>query len=127
MGKKQVKEGDGFASPQDNAKVKISIIAATDGSSPLPGFKAQIIEFALGNGEVCDILECVVAEMRKCEKALVTVNQPLLIKELDIGMRITASTIVLTIVLLEFEKTKDPESMAEEEKIEYATSRYLVL
>lgn len=121
--KKQIKEGDGYASPQDNAKVKISILAATDGSSPLPGFKAQVLEFRLGNGEVCDILECVVVEMRKCEKAIVTVNKTSLINELQLGMRINAARIVLTVVLLEFEKTKDPDNMAEEEKIEYATAR----
>merc|ERR1712007_267627 len=55
--KKQVKEGEGWDKPNDGSNVKLEVMAATNGSEPLPGFTAQTLEFPAGNGEVCDALE----------------------------------------------------------------------
>merc|ERR1712137_1518233 len=55
--KKQVKEGEGYDKPKDGSNVKLEVMAATNGSEPLPGFAAQTLEFSAGNGEVCDALE----------------------------------------------------------------------
>merc|ERR1719436_630032 len=70
--KKQVQEGEGYDTPKECAKVKLSVEAATDGSSPLAGFHAKVLEFTAGNGEVCDGLESAAVEMKKGEKAVVT-------------------------------------------------------
>ncbi|CAE8581229.1 unnamed protein product, partial [Polarella glacialis] len=58
--KKQVKEGEGFDNPKDCTKVTLKVEVATDGSAALPGFVPATLEFAAGNGEVCDAIECAV-------------------------------------------------------------------
>merc|ERR1719221_1025344 len=57
--KKTIHEGDGWETAEDATKVTLNVTAATDGEkAALPGFTAKILEFVLGNGEVCDSLEC---------------------------------------------------------------------
>jgi FK506-binding protein 4/5 len=123
--KKQVQEGQGFESPKDSAKVTLSVEAATDGSGKaLPGFQAKTLEFSAGNGEVCDALECACAEMKKGEKAVVTVSQASLAKESQLGLgEVAAEKVVLTLVLTEFEKPQDTYSMSEEEKLDFGQKR----
>merc|ERR1712217_402898 len=47
--KKQVHEGEGYDTPKDASKVKLFVEVATDGSSGLPGFESQTLEFTAGN------------------------------------------------------------------------------
>lgn len=122
--KKSVKEGEGWETPKDSGKLKLSIETATDGSAPLPSFKAQVLEFTLGNGEVCDALECAAAEMKKGERAVITVTRLDLVAEEQLGLKgVAADKVVLTAELTEFEKPKDTWSMSEEEKVEYGVAR----
>ena len=65
--KKQVKKGEGYDMPKDGSAVKLSVVAATDGAAAIPGFLAQVLEFPVGNGDVCDALGCAVLEMKKGE------------------------------------------------------------
>jgi len=124
MMKKQIKEGEGYETPKDCAKVKLSVEAATDGSAALPGFSAKVLEFTAGNGEVCDALECAVAEMKKGERALLTVTKPALAAEEQLGLKgVSAEKVVFTLEVTEFDKPKDTFSMSEEEKVEYGAAR----
>jgi len=122
--KKQVGEGEGYDKPKDGSSVKLSVTAATDGSTALPGFTPKTLDFTAGNGEVCDALECAVAEMKKGEKAVVTVTVPSLAEEAQLGLRaVAADRVVFSLELTEFEKAKDTWSMSEEEKVEHGTAR----
>jgi len=98
--------------------------AATDGSVALPGFEQKVLEFTVGNGEVCDALEFAAAEMKKGERAVLTVEKASLAAESQIGLRDVASQkVVLTLELTAFEKAKDTWSMSEEEKVEFGAAR----
>eukprot|EP00931_Biecheleriopsis_adriatica_P118668 TRINITY_DN94015_c0_g1_i1.p1 TRINITY_DN94015_c0_g1~~TRINITY_DN94015_c0_g1_i1.p1 ORF type:complete len:582 (-),score=196.91 TRINITY_DN94015_c0_g1_i1:76-1821(-) len=122
--KKQIVEGEGYATPKDGNKVQLSVENVTDGASPLQGFTAKTLDFIAGNGEVCDALECAVAEMKKGEKAILTVTKPSLAAEEKLGIKCdSCSQVVLTVQLLDFEKGKDQWDMSEEEKVEFATAR----
>merc|ERR1719181_1192068 len=105
--KKTIKEGEGYDTPKDAATVKLSVEAATDGAAALPGFTAKVLEFTAGNGEVCDALEFVTADMKKGERAILTVTTPGLAKEAQLGLgNIAAEKVVLVVELTEFEKAK---------------------
>lgn len=122
--KKQVLEGQGYDTPKDTAKVKLFVESATDGSLPLPGFEAKVLEFTAGDGEVCDALECAVADMKKGERAVLTVSKPSLALEPQLGLKdITAQQVVLTLELQEFEKARDTWSFSEEEKLDFGRTR----
>lgn len=120
--KKQIVEGEGHTTPKDGEKVQLSVDAATDGTSPLPGFSAKTLEFVAGNGEVCDAVECAVAEMKKGEKAVVTVRSPLA-KDDKLGITGSESQVVITLTVVEFEKGKEHWDMSEEEKVEFGAAR----
>ncbi|CAE8644243.1 unnamed protein product, partial [Polarella glacialis] len=122
--KKQVKEGEGHESPKDSNKVKLLVVAATDGTVTLPGFTSKTLEFTAGSGEVCDALECSVLEMKKGERAIVTCTRPASCVETQLGFSAPASEkVVLTVELVDFEKGKDIWSMSEEEKVEFGLAR----
>lgn len=122
--KKQVGEGEGYDMPKDASTVKLKVDAATDGSAALPGFAATTLEFTTGNGQVCDALESVVADMKKGEKAVLTCVNPSLCIEDKLGLKeIKAEKVVLTLELVEFEKAKDTWNMSEEEKLEFGAAR----
>merc|ERR1712066_457663 len=122
--KKQIAEGDGYDMPNDCSKVKLQVEKATDGSNEPAGFTAKTLEFVAGNGEVCDALECAVAEMKAKEKAVLICIKPLDCSEVQLGLKdVSAEKIVLTLELLEFEKAKDTWSMSEDEKLEFAANR----
>jgi len=123
--KKQVKEGDGWDTPKDGTKVKLSVECATDGSAALPSFAAKTLEFTAGNGEVCDALEFAVLEMKKQERAILTCTKPAMCIEPQLGLKELpmADKVVLTLELTEFEKAKDTWSMSEEEKVEFGLAR----
>jgi len=123
--KKTVQEGDGWETPKDAKKVTLNVSAATDGEkAPLPGFSAKVLEFVLGNGEVCDALECAASEMKKDEKAILTCTAPSTCAEEQLGLAsVSAGKVLLTLELQDFEKGKDTYSLSEEEKVAFGTAR----
>mmetsp|Transcript_106795 Transcript_106795/g.168739 ORF Transcript_106795/g.168739 Transcript_106795/m.168739 type:complete len:590 (+) Transcript_106795:54-1823(+) len=122
--KKQIVEGEGYDTPKDAAKVKLMVSDATNGTQQLSGFIAKALEFTVGNGEVCDALECAVAEMKLKEKAVLSCFDTLTSKEDKLGLKdVSCDKVVFTLELIEFEKAKDTWDMSEDEKIEFATAR----
>jgi len=122
--KKQVSEGDGYETPKDSSTVKLVVESATDGSKVLPGFTSKTLAFTVGNGEVCDVLECTVGNMKKGEKAIVTVTNVALIQEAQLGLTgVKADKVILAVELAEFEKGTDTWKMSEEEKVEFGGQR----
>jgi len=122
--KKAVVEGEGWDTAKDTAKVTLKVEAATDGASALPGFSSQVLEFMMGNGEVCDALEFAAAEMKKSEKAILTCARPSMCTEEKLGLKtISADKVVLTLEMQDFEKAKETYSMSEEEKVEFGAAR----
>lgn len=122
--KKQIVEGTGYDTPKDAAKVKLQVSEATDGAQPIAGFVGKVLEFTVGNGEVCDALECAVAEMKPKEKAILTCLDTLIAKEDKLGLKeVSVEKLVLTLELIEFEKAKDTWDMTEDDKITFASAR----
>merc|ERR1712062_74653 len=81
-------------------------------------------EFLIGNGEVCDALELMGADMKKGEKAILTCSQPSSCAEEKLGLKtVSAEKIVLTLEMQDFEKAKETYSMSEEEKVEFGAAR----
>lgn len=115
--KKQVLEGEGYDTPKDGSKVSLSVVA---------GSFSKKLDFTAGNGDVCDALECAVAEMKLKEKAQLTVSDAASIKQAEeqLGMSATGSDkLVLALELEAFEKAPDTWNMSEDEKLEHAASR----
>merc|ERR1712136_580706 len=118
---KIIKEGEGYNTPKETAKVKLSVESATDGVAPIPGFTPKVLEFVVGNGEVCDALECAVAEMKKGERAVLTV--PASTSEAQLGLIDFANSATLTFELLDFDTPKSTYSLSEQEKVDFAAAR----
>lgn len=122
--KKQIVEGEGWDKPKDLTKVKLKVEDATDGNKTLTGFAPKLLEFTAGNGEVCDAIECVASEMKLKEKAVLTCTDPLLVSEVQLGLKdVSGEKVLLTLELLEFSKEKDTWNMDEEEKVAYGAAR----
>ena len=49
-----------------SCQVFLKVEAATDGQKSLPGFVSKTLEFVVGDGCVCDALECAVAKKENC-------------------------------------------------------------
>lgn len=115
--KKQVAEGEGYDTPKDASKVKLSVEA---------GGSCKTLEFTAGNGEVCDALECAVGEMKSKEKSQLTITDAAMIKKAEEQLGLSATSgekLVLALELLEFEKAQDTWNMSEDEKLEFAGAR----
>jgi len=124
MIKKQVMEGEGYDKPNDGAKVTLSVESATDGVAALSGFSAKVLEFTAANGEVCDALEAVVADMKKGEKAILTVTAPKSAAEAQLGLQnLTAEKVVFKLELQDFEKGKETWDMSEDDKVAFGEAR----
>lgn len=122
--KKQVREGEGYDNPKDNTPVTLKVVAATDGSAPLPGFTPTTLEFVAGDGDVCEALECAVREMKRGERAVVTSSDPTLCQDSRLGLSSTAAKkVCLTVELEDFKKREDTWKMEEDQKVAYGQGR----
>lgn len=123
--KKQLLDVDSWDTPSDGSKVTVKVEAAVDGTgAALPNFTASTLEFTAGQGEVCDALECVVVDMKKGERALLTCTRPQLCVEDQLGLgKIEAERVVLTLELVDFSKPPDFWEMPEGERLVYAADR----
>lgn len=122
--KKQIAEGEGYDMPKDCAKVKVQVDSATDGTKALAGFTPATLEFTVGNGEVCDALECAVEQMKSQEKAVLTGSDSSILAEEKLGLKdLKAEKVVLTMQLLDMEKAQDTWNMSEDEKIAHGLAR----
>lgn len=129
--KKQVKEGSGWETPKDGTKVKLLVKEAhvnsgSDGAkAAIPGFESKTIEFNVGNGEVCDLLECAVLEMKSGEEAVLTCTKPAVAVEPRLGLTTLPSgeAVVLKVEMVEFEKAKDTFNLSEEDKVKLGSAR----
>lgn len=123
--KKQIKEADGWETPKDNCKVTLAVEGATDGSVALAGFEGKTLEFTVGNGEVCDALECAILEMKKGERAVLTCSVPEMCCEAQVGIASVSgcSKVVFTLELKDFEKGQDTWELKEDEKVAHGTTR----
>jgi len=123
MMKKAIREGEGYDTPKDTAKVKLSVESATAGAAPIPAFTPKVMDFIVGNGDVCDALECAVAEMKKGERAILTVTVPALVTEAQLGLAALTTTVVLTLELQELSSAKSSWELNEQEKVDFGTAR----
>lgn len=111
--KKQVREGEGYESPKDAWKVKLTVEVAG---------KSETLDFTAGNGEVCDALEGAVLEMKKGERAILTCSRPNSCTEPRLGLAPSGET-VMVLELVDFEKQKDQWELSEDEKVQRGQDR----
>lgn len=127
--KKTIAEGEGYKRPEDGDAVTLRVEAVTDGAAPLAGFPgAKDVQFTCCAGEVCDVLDGVVLDMKKGERAVVTCMATQKVQgaaELGLG-EVKAAKVVLTVELKDFSKGKDVWSLSESEKMELAATRKAV-
>mmetsp|Transcript_44198 Transcript_44198/g.104632 ORF Transcript_44198/g.104632 Transcript_44198/m.104632 type:complete len:573 (+) Transcript_44198:90-1808(+) len=125
--KKEIEEGNGYERPKDACSVTLKVENVTDGTNTLAGFTSKDLTFKKGEGEVCDVLECVIGEMKKGEKAIVTCSQPSMCVEAQLGLtEVKAEKVVLHLELSDFEAGKETYSMSNTEKVEYGEQRKAV-
>jgi len=123
--RKRVREGEGHDTCKDACRARLRVEAMTDGAAALAGFAPGTLEFTVGSGEVADVFEFAVADMKKGERAVVTCARPSLCAEprLGVGEAPKAEKVVLTLELEDFEKGRDTWSMEEGEKLAYGAAR----
>jgi len=124
--KKPISDGESWETPSEASKVEITVETVTDAAGvAIPGFSGPLaLEFAVGNGEVCDALECAVANMRKGERALVTSTNSMLWRDTRLGLdALQADHISVVVRLQDFSDCQAPSAMSEGEKIEFAQQR----
>jgi len=121
--KKQVREGQGYETPREGAKVSLKVEAATNGEKTLAGFEPRALDFTLGNGEVCEALEYAVEQMKKGERALITSSRSDVAFDSWLCCDAAVDKAVLTVELVDFVAGKAVWDMSHDEKIEYASSR----
>jgi len=126
--KKVIRRGLNKKLPNEAARVRISVLDATDGSEKLPGFVGPVeFDFLLGDGEVCDVLELAVPYMTEGECAEVSSTMPRWCEEERLGLgEIHADKVVYTVEVLNVELTKELEIMAEDEIMDFITAREAV-
>merc|ERR1712048_79965 len=123
--KKQIREGEGYETAKDTAKISIKVESVQAGDKTLVA-EPQTLEFTLGNGDVCDVLECAAMKMKKTEVALVTCAKPDSCDEPQLGLKGSAAAdnpIVFKIEMLAFDKAKESWDMDETEKLGFAAAR----
>jgi len=122
--KKRLRAGKDCDKPTDSAKVTVSVDTVTDGFSPLAGFEKADLDFTLGKGEVCDVLEFATKEMRKGERAMLKVAAPALAVEPRLGLvDLCAERVVFYVELVDFENGVDPQFASLEDLLALAFSR----
>jgi len=126
--KKTIREGEGYQKPQDGSTVTLKVEAATDAAGgALQGFSGPSeLKFEAGLGEVCDVIERAITDMKKGERALVTCTAATAPKaaEAKLGLSsIKADTVILTLELLDMTKVKDSWNMSDEDKVGLALKR----
>lgn len=101
--KKQIKEGEGYQYARDLYKVTLTVDNVTAaGESVLANGKS--VEFIVGEGEVCDVLECTCLRMKKGEHAIVTCTSPELAVCERLGLKEgLAAPIIFALEMTEFE------------------------
>eukprot|EP00927_Polykrikos_kofoidii_P065724 TRINITY_DN61440_c0_g1_i1.p1 TRINITY_DN61440_c0_g1~~TRINITY_DN61440_c0_g1_i1.p1 ORF type:complete len:795 (+),score=154.73 TRINITY_DN61440_c0_g1_i1:198-2582(+) len=122
--KNQLCSGSG-CTPLEGSQVRLMVEAATDGTKMLGGFKGpSTFDFRLGDGEVCDALECCVARMCVGERAIATCTRTSHCKCDKLGLEVTsASKVVLTMELVDSIRDTHAQSVNAEEVLDFAERR----
>eukprot|EP00440_Ansanella_granifera_P029056 gb/GFBE01031563.1/.p1 GENE.gb/GFBE01031563.1/~~gb/GFBE01031563.1/.p1 ORF type:complete len:569 (+),score=183.42 gb/GFBE01031563.1/:1-1707(+) len=133
--KEVVKDGVGAwcDNPTDEgmAVIRIEEVRTSEGAKifPEPGASAMELCASMGDGQVCDALECALLEMRQHETALVTcTNSALLLGGAPFGDSLPAvaqqaRALTLRVTLLDYNKGPDAASFDEEDRLPFALRR----
>jgi len=128
--KTREKAGEGWQTPRDAAKVHLEVNSisirskGSDADSSLDGFEKKVLEFTVGNGEVCDALEFAVAEMKRGEHCIVTCKDVSLCAEPRLGLqRGDTMEVSFALHLVQFDNGTEMSQLSEEEQLMYAAAR----
>mmetsp|Transcript_21409 Transcript_21409/g.54571 ORF Transcript_21409/g.54571 Transcript_21409/m.54571 type:complete len:661 (+) Transcript_21409:92-2074(+) len=122
--KKTLQDSEDYEKPKDGYKATLKVVAATDGTNPLPGFTGPTeLSFVCGNGDVCDAIEGAAVEMKLHERAIITAPADKC-QEPKLGLQgLKEGKVQLTLELLDREKGQDLWSMHYEDKLDNALDR----
>jgi len=122
---KVLQKGTGHHVARDAAHAKMLVESVTDGDALLPGFSGpKILEFTIGDGEVCDALEIAVLTMKAGERSLVTSRRPDLCSEPTLGLaNLDARQVVWTVELQEVDEGTDTTKLSPENLAVFAAAR----
>eukprot|EP00929_Paragymnodinium_shiwhaense_P116790 TRINITY_DN866_c0_g2_i1.p1 TRINITY_DN866_c0_g2~~TRINITY_DN866_c0_g2_i1.p1 ORF type:complete len:683 (+),score=196.34 TRINITY_DN866_c0_g2_i1:75-2123(+) len=121
--KKKVKEGEGWETPKDTSKVVLKVVSVTAAGNAVSSFTGDV-ETTLGDGTLCEALECGCLEMSAGEEAVLTCASAA-----DVAGGLTklpadlATPVLIRVQMTSFEKAKNSWDMTEEEKLSFAGSR----
>mmetsp|Transcript_70397 Transcript_70397/g.129007 ORF Transcript_70397/g.129007 Transcript_70397/m.129007 type:complete len:690 (-) Transcript_70397:18-2087(-) len=125
--KKELSKGVGSDSNPTLSQVTLRVDTATDGSSPLPGFVGTRIGFVLGEGSVCDPLECAARKMKRGERAELRCSVPQQCNEKQLGLdmrSVRCEKVIFTLTMETlFAPAKKDENLSSAEKVEAAEKR----
>ncbi|CAL1168033.1 unnamed protein product [Cladocopium goreaui] len=129
--KEVIKDGAGSwcNNPSDEglAVLRVEKISTAEGRClfPEPGASPMEMFVNVGDGEVCDALECAVLEMRPHETALVTCTDPSFLVGAPLGEKPVpkSSEYTLRVTLLDFNPGPDAPSFDEEDRLTFALRR----
>lgn len=109
------------------AVLRVEKISTAEGRClfPDPGASPMEMSVNVGDGEVCDALECAVLEMRPHETALVTCTDPSFLVGAPLGEKPVpkSSEYTLRVTLLDFNPGPDAISFDEEDRLTFALRR----
>lgn len=130
--KKQMRQGEGFDMPKDTWTATLKVEAARDVAPTSPALpvysEPKVLEFRVGDGWVCDALECAVLEMKKGERAVLRVAPAQLAADPELELQTLVDSpadrvIELVVELESFEKATETWNMSEDEKVNFADCR----
>lgn len=119
--KKRVKEGEGRSMPRDGSMVALGLESVIVDTVALDGFVPRVLEYRLGNGDVCDALELAASDMKKSETAVLTF--PASEFHAQLGLLGEASTVQARVKLVAFSYVPEILDMKADEKVQFAAMR----
>ncbi|CAE8599184.1 unnamed protein product [Polarella glacialis] len=105
--------------PTDLSKVALRVASVAAAGECLPGFPRSV-EFTLGNGEVCDALECACCHMTAGEEATIICHVSGMAAWTSLGLSGLTAPILFEITLLSSKKGPRKQTMTEAEKMDFA-------
>jgi len=132
--RKRVCEGERSSAVQDAGRVRVLVERAVDGEgNTLPNYSEEefSLTFFVGEGEVCDAMECAVLDMCKGERAVVTCTVPSMWTapgcacgaENCAPETLDKHTALFTITVDDFENFGSPWEMKKRDLVEFAQQR----
>lgn len=122
--KKSLHYRDFWDKCHDAGRCTLLILSVTEGDAIV--VQDQTLTFTLGDGEVCDVIECAAISMSLQEAALITCSAPEMAEEPKLGMARSANTVVFHVKVVGYEKGIGEQVRRNSEQLAFLESRKVV-